>query len=116
MRAYILIDASLDNAGRIAKELRQKPGVLLADVVNGPHPVIALLAGDDPATIAQTLLFDIRKIEGVTDLTVYLSQEEGKNAALEDNMPGFVSPDNSAVIAGKASHKSRKEKARKSND
>jgi nitrate reductase NapAB chaperone NapD len=116
MRAYVLIDASLDNAGKIAAELRQRPGVLLADIVNGPCPIIALIEGDDPSTIAQTILFDIRKVEGVIDLTVYLSTEEQKDASVQDNIPGFASPDNSKVAAGKAKRKSREKKGRKSND
>ena len=116
MRAYVLIDTSLDNAGRIAAELRKRSGVLLADVVNGPHPIIALLAGDDPSTIAQAILFDIRKIEGITDLTVYLSRKEQKNTNVQDSIPGFISPDNFKVVVGKARRQSRKKKGRKSND
>jgi DNA-binding Lrp family transcriptional regulator len=91
MRAYVLIDTSLDNAGRITEELRKRPGILLADIVNGPHPVIALLEGDDPSTIAQTILFDIRKTEGVTDLTVFLSREEEKNTTVQDSARDFSS-------------------------
>ena len=76
MRAYVLIDTSLDNAGKIVAELRKRSGVLLSDVVIGPHPIIALIEGEDPSSIAQTILFDIKKIEGVNDLTVYISTEE----------------------------------------
>lgn len=100
MRAYVLIDAPLDNAGRIAAELRQRPGVLLADVVHGPHPIIALLGSDAPSTLAQTVLFDIRKIEGVTDLTVYLSTEDEKDTAIQDNIPGSLSLDTSQTVVG----------------
>lgn len=100
MRAYVLIDASLDNARRIAVKLRQRSGVLLADVVNGPHPIIALLEGNDPSIIAQTVLFDIRKIEGVTDLTVYLTSEEQKNISVQENMPDNLSLDTSQTVVG----------------
>ena len=83
MRAYILIDASWSDASRIATELQHKSGVLSVDIVNGPHPIIALLEGEDPSSIAQIILFDIRKIEGVTDLTVYLSKEGQRNTSNE---------------------------------
>jgi hypothetical protein len=117
MRAYVLIDASLDNAGRVIGELRKKKGVLLANIVNGPHPIIALLEGDDPSKIAQTILFDIRKLEGVTDLTVYLIKEDQhKNKTVQDNIPVLSSSDKSKVVVGKARHKSRREKGRKSDD
>lgn len=116
MRAYILIDASLDNAGRIARELRKRSRVLLADIVNGPHPIITVVEGNAPSMIAQTILFDIRKIEGVIDLTVYLSTEEQKDISVQDNMPSFTLPDNSKVTASKAKRESREKKGGKSND
>jgi hypothetical protein len=88
MRAYVLIDTSLGNARRIAVELQRRPAVLLADVINGPHPVIAILEGDDPSTVARAILFDIRKIEGINDLTVYLNSEEQKDTSVQDNITG----------------------------
>ena len=116
MRAYVLIDSSLDNAERIAAKLRQSSGVLLADVVNGPHPIVALVEGEDHSSIAQTILFDIRKIEGVNDLTVYLSTEEQRNTFVQDSIPGVTSADNSKVVVGEAGRKLGKKKGRKSND
>lgn len=100
MRAYVLIDASLESARRITAELRKRSGVLLADVVNGPHPIIALLEGDNPLTVAQTILFDIRKVKGVTDLTVYLSTEEQQNTSVQGNMPDSLSLDTSQTVVG----------------
>jgi len=117
MRAYVLIDTSLDNARRIVTELRKWPAVLLVDIVNGPQPVIAVLEGDDPSAIARTILFDIRRIEGVSDLIVYLKlgPEQQKNTSVQDNTPDFISPDTSQTVIGETKRKSRKKKSRKSN-
>jgi hypothetical protein len=97
MRAYILIDTSNGNAREIVAELRQRPGVLLADVINGPHPVIALMEDDDPSTIAQAILFDIRRIKGINDLTVYLSTEEQQEIPARENVLDGIVLDSSGT-------------------
>jgi DNA-binding Lrp family transcriptional regulator len=119
MRAYVLIDTSLDNARRIVTDLRKWPEVLLVDVVNGPQPVIAILEGDDPSSIAQTILFDVRKIEGVSDLIVYLKlgTEQQKSTSLQDDRPCVILPDSSRAVVGETKQKLRKKKgSRKPND
>ena len=90
MRAYVLIDASRKSLKKITAELRQTTGVIVADVINGPHPVIACIEAESPATMAEVILFDIRKIDGVKDLTVYLSMDDqdtiNSNHSLIDNI------------------------------
>ena len=104
MRAYVLIDAAEDRAERITAELRKKPDVLLADVINGPHPVIACIEGASPSSIAQTILFDIRKIKGVKDLTVYLGIENGRKEyspdSLSDDLSSEIFPVTLSEIEG----------------
>lgn len=115
MRAYVLIDAALKGAKKITSELRKRPMVIVADVVNGPHPVITCLEADNPASLAQAILFDIRKIEGVKDLTVYLSIDghdivTNNNTLVENNLPDF-----SESIVGKTDNR-RSKRNKKSND
>lgn len=108
MRAYVLIDASLNTSREIVTELRKKNGIIVADVVNGPHQIITCIEGKDPASIAQTILFDIRKINGVKDLTVYLGINEGQ----ELNRP-CDEPDILFVNTSKTLHKDKKSKTSK---
>ncbi len=75
MRAYILIDTPKDKASQVVTELRSRREVRLADIINGPTPVIAVLESEDPSSIARVILFDLRRIKGIRDLTVYLSSE-----------------------------------------
>jgi hypothetical protein len=95
MRAYVLIDAAAGRAKKITAELRKKSGVMMADVINGPHPVIACIEGINPSSIARTVLFDIRNIKGVNDLTVYLSIEKGQKEysdSISDDLSSGIFP------------------------
>jgi DNA-binding Lrp family transcriptional regulator len=107
MRAYVLIDAARKSLKKIITELRQRPGVIVADVINGPHPVIACLEADNPAALAQAVLFDIRKIEGVKDLTVYLSMD-GQDTTTNYSLIGSILPDLSASITTQTDNRGRK--------
>ena len=66
----MLID--VDDKGKAnqnAKLLRQKPSVVLADAVTGPHDVIAVLEGWDMGEYNLQTLACIRKIEGASKVT-----------------------------------------------
>ena len=76
MNAYILIDSLPERAHVITDSLRKKESVILADVINGPHNVVAVLEGMDTAALAKTVVFEIRRMQGVQDVTVYLAQDE----------------------------------------
>jgi hypothetical protein len=108
MRAYVFIDSTRKAAAKIATELQKKPKVVAADVVNGPYPVIACVEADNSASMAQSILFDIRKIEGVKDLTVYLSMDDqdmftSGNTLIENNLPDF-----SESIVGRTDNRRQK--------
>jgi hypothetical protein len=70
-RAYVLIDTDEDRVFEISTRLRGMPGVAMADAVNGPYRVMAVLEGNNLSTIAKTVVVDIRKLGGVKDLIVY---------------------------------------------
>ncbi len=75
MNAYVLIDTHPELAQKIAKKLRKKRGVLLVDVINGPHNIMAVLQGIDVDVLAKMVIFEIRKTEGVRDVTVYMASD-----------------------------------------
>ncbi len=73
-RAYVLIDTEGDRTGDIVSNLRRRPGVTLADVINGPYRAIAVVEGNDISAMAKTILLDIRRLSGVKDIIVYMTQ------------------------------------------
>ena len=87
----------------------------MADLINGPHPVIACLETENPSAMAEMILFGIRMIEGVTDLTVYLSMDGKDTANRNDPSIDNILPDLSTGVAGKIDNRGRK-RNRKSND
>lgn len=46
-RAYVLIDAEKGQSSSVITTLSEKPGVLAADVIWGPHDTIAIVEADD---------------------------------------------------------------------
>ncbi len=75
MHAYIFIDSLPERAHIIVAELLRRRDVMLADVINGPHSVAAVLNGVDAASLAKSVVFEIRTIEGVKDVTVYAATD-----------------------------------------
>ena len=108
MRAYVLIDAARKSFKKITAELRQRPGVIVADVINGPHPVIACIEAESPAAMAEVILFDIRKIDGVKDLTVYLSMDDQDTLNSNNSLFDNILPNLPAIISAKTDNPERK--------
>jgi hypothetical protein len=81
-RAYVLIDTEPGLAGSVVESLRRRSDVLLADAINGPHGVIAVVEGRDASAVATTILMSIRRLHGVRDFTVYTAVPEGAEPAV----------------------------------
>ncbi|MBN2240042.1 MAG: hypothetical protein JW712_09735 [Dehalococcoidales bacterium] len=117
MRAYVFVDASIDDSWEIVSEIRKNPHAFLADVINGPHPVIAGIECRDPSTVAQTILFDIRKITGVTDITVLLAMETRQEADnLSSGIGGAAMEDSLPVVFTAGKNEGRKKRVKRTGD
>jgi DNA-binding Lrp family transcriptional regulator len=46
-KAYILIDSEKGEAGSVAAELVNEPGILSVDVIFGHHDLVAVIEADD---------------------------------------------------------------------
>ncbi len=64
-RAYVLIDAEKGQSSSIVIALSEKPGVLAADVIWGPHDVVAIIEADDIDTLMHLVQSDISLIDGI---------------------------------------------------
>jgi len=60
----------------VVAQLPQGQFVLVADVLHGPHSVIAVLYDADSSIIAEVVSFEVRRIDGVDDMTVYLALDD----------------------------------------
>jgi hypothetical protein len=76
VNAYVFVDCLQEKAYDIASILRKTDGVILADAINGPHNIIAVLQSLEAASLAKTVVFGIRKMKGVQNVTVYLAMNK----------------------------------------
>ncbi len=71
-RAYVLIDAEKGQSSSVVIALSEKPGVLAADVIWGPHDVIAIVEADDIETLMHLVQSDISLVDGIAHLDTCL--------------------------------------------
>ncbi len=71
-RAYVLIDAEKGQSSSIVIALSEKPGVLAADVIWGPHDVVAIVEADDIDALMHLVQSDISLIDGIAHIDTCL--------------------------------------------
>jgi DNA-binding Lrp family transcriptional regulator len=71
-KAYALIDAERGQASSIVIALSAFPGVLAADVIWGPHDVIAIVEADDVDALIRLVENEISLIDGVAHTSTCL--------------------------------------------
>jgi len=71
-RAYVLIDAEKGQSSSVVIALTQKHGVLAADVVWGPHDVVAIVEADDIDKLMHLVQSDISLIDGIARIDTCL--------------------------------------------
>ena len=75
-RAYVLIDVAENRALEVARSLRDDFSLSTVDVINGPYRVIAIVEGDNISAMVKTILVDIKRLNAVKDIVVYVSIPE----------------------------------------
>ena len=66
LQAYVFIDTENPGPKRIVGEIRKIPGVVRADALFGVPDIVAIVEGDDVATM-DAVIDRIVEIEGVLD-------------------------------------------------
>ncbi len=66
VRAYVLIQTHVGQAGAVAERLAQVEGVWTANHVSGPYDVIGLIESEDMDTLGQVTLRRVQAVEGIT--------------------------------------------------
>ncbi len=71
-KAYVLIDADKSQSSSVVIALSRKPGVLAADVVWGPHDVVAIVEADDIDKLIHLVQNDISLVDGIAHIDTCL--------------------------------------------
>lgn len=66
LRAYVLVQAEPQLAGRVASEIRDLGQVISCDALVGPYDAIAVIEGLDLDELGKTVVSRIQLIDGVT--------------------------------------------------
>jgi len=64
-RAYVLIDAEKGQSSSVVLELSKRHEVIAADVIWGPHDVVAIVEADDIDKLMHLIQCDITLIDGI---------------------------------------------------
>jgi len=71
-KASVLIQVHTGKAEAVASALTGRPGILSADLVAGPHDVIAVLQGSDADSIARIVINEIQAVKGIQHTITYM--------------------------------------------
>ena len=71
-RAYVLIDTEKGQSSSVVVALSGKPGVVAADVIWGPHDVVAIVEADDIDKLMHLVQTDISLIDGIAHMDTCL--------------------------------------------
>jgi DNA-binding Lrp family transcriptional regulator len=65
VRAFVLIETQVGNAGNVAKEIRAIPGVVTADDVTGPYDVIAQTEAESVDDLGRMVIGRLQLVDGI---------------------------------------------------
>ena len=66
-RAYLLLQVVKEKSKEVAQVLRQKPGVLMADTVEGPPDVIAIMEASERKLLADLTVQALSSVENMLE-------------------------------------------------
>lgn len=66
VQAYILIQAEVGSASRVANNVRRIPGVVRADDVTGPYDVIVTAEAESIDDLGQLVIANVQSVPEIT--------------------------------------------------
>ena len=66
-RAYLLLQVVEEKSKEVAQVLRQKPGVLMADILEGPPDVIAIIEASERKMLADLTVQALSSVENMLE-------------------------------------------------
>ena len=84
-RAYILLEITDGKSEQVVRQLRRKPGVIVADPLDGRPDVILIIEGADRQELARFIMPILSTIDNVTeDLRLLVTRDEPQVAPREE--------------------------------
>ncbi len=78
-RAYVLLDVTGSRSGDVAKVLRGRPGVVRADLLEGPPDVIVVVEASNRQELAELTVQLLASVETMTEHLQLLPTRDGYN-------------------------------------
>ncbi|MEE8413050.1 MAG: hypothetical protein V3R96_00720 [Dehalococcoidales bacterium] len=66
-RAYVLLDVTGEKAEHVAQTLRSKPGVAIADLLEGPPDVVLMVEAPNRQKLAKLTVGALASVESMTE-------------------------------------------------
>jgi len=66
-RVYILLDIAYGKAEQVAQVLQESPGVVMADVVEGPPEVIVVMEAAEQERLVKLTIQALASVESMTE-------------------------------------------------
>jgi DNA-binding Lrp family transcriptional regulator len=66
VHAYVLIQTDVGQAAGVARQIREIPGVVVAEDVTGPYDVIARVEASSIDELGRLVVSHVQLIEGIT--------------------------------------------------
>ncbi len=78
-RAYLLLDVIDSRSGEVARVLRGRPGVVKADMLEGPPHVIVVVEAANRQELAELTVQVLASVETMTEHMQLLPTQDGQN-------------------------------------
>jgi len=75
-KAYVLLDIQENKSKEVAKALRNKPGVVAVDIVEGPPDVVAVLEASERLKLTETTMHVLESVETLVDYVSLLPVQD----------------------------------------
>ncbi|MBI2851581.1 MAG: hypothetical protein HYX84_00545 [Chloroflexi bacterium] len=76
-RVYVLLNTVDNCTDQVLETLRGRPGILMADRLEGPHDVMIVMEAPDRAKLAERMVRALAQVESMTEDLTLLPAETG---------------------------------------
>lgn len=71
-RGYVLVDIEVGKGQAVRERLKQSPGITQADLVMGPHDLVAVIEAESIEEVGRLVVSDLHGIPGVKNTITLL--------------------------------------------
>ncbi len=90
-RAYVLLDVRGEKAEHVAQTLRSRPGVAIADLLEGPPDVFLMVEAPSRQKLAELTVGALASVESMTEDLCLLPVHNGATASNKESLHNLKS-------------------------